>query len=381
MRTNVLSCVCASAVAVVSARAQTVLTVGPGGFPSIPAALAVASPGAIVAIAPGTYPAFACRVGVTLRPTGPGAVVIDLVSGNPFPPIGTSMQFAAPAGQTIHVVGLAFLLPAAGTFPSAHPEVLVASDAVFEDCTLAASQGFANGSLRVGWGAVAHLQNVTSQGPALRVEGIATASQCAFRGAWSLGLPMAAARIDGRLHASDSVFVGGSSSTQAGGAGVDAFAAGQLFATDCTIQRGAGIGPSCAVVGAGAVGLVRVASNTPACLPAPAPSGLGAQRAGPVVRGGTLAIGYRAEPIVPVGVHLSHAIASVPLPFTTQPWGAPLGGSFEVAFGLTDAGGQATFAFAIPNLAALAGLPVWLHGWSGWAFPLDVAPPVGGLVR
>lgn len=381
MRTIVLSCVCASAVAIAPARAQSVLTVGPGGFPSIPAALAVASPGAIVEIAPGTYPAFSCGVGVTLRPAGPGAVVIDLVSGNPFPPIGTSVQFAAPAGQTIHVVGLAFLLPAAGTFPSAHPEVLVASDAVFEDCTLAASQGFANGSLRVGPAAVVHLQNVTSQGPMLRVSGRATVSQSAFTGSWALGFPLPAAWIEGMLHANHSVFVGGSSSTQAGGAGVETSAAGQLFATDCTIQRGAGSGASCAFLGAGAARLARVASNTPACLPAAATSGLGAQRGGPVVRGGTLAVGYRAEPLAPVGVHLSHAIASTPLPFTTQPWGAPLGGSFEVAFGLTDAGGQATFPFAIPNLAALAGLPVWLHGWSGWTFPLDVAPPVGGLVR
>jgi len=381
MRTIVLSCVCASAVAVAPVCAQAVLTVGPGAFASIPAALAVASPGAVVAIAPGTYPAFACSVGVTLRPTGPGAVVIDLVSGNPFPPVGTPMQFAAPAGQTIHIVGLTFQFPAAGTFASAHPELFVASDAVFEDCTIAASQGFANGSLRVGLGAVVHLQNVTSQGPTLRVEGRATASQCAFTGAWVLGFPLAAAWVTGSLHASHSVFLGGSSSTQAGGAGVDVSAAGQLFATDGTIERGAGIGASCAVGGAGVARLVRIASNTPACLPAPAPSGLGAQRAGPVVRGGTFAVGYRAGPIVPVGVHLSHAIASTPLPFTSQPWGAPLGGSFEVAFGLTDASGQATFAFAIPNLAALVGLPVWLHGWSGWAFPLEVAPPVGGLVR
>lgn len=370
-----------AAVLVAPAAAQAVLTVGPGGFPTIPSALAVAQPGAIVEIAPGTYPAFSCNVGVTLRASSPGAVVIDLVSGNPFPPIGTSVQFAAPAGQTIHVVGLAFLLPAAGTFATTHPELFVASDAVFEDCTLAASGGFANGSLRVASGGVVHLQHVTSHGPLLVVDGRATASQCAFTGAWVLGFPMAAAWVSGLLHASNSQFVGGASSYMSGGAGVDVGAPGRLFATDCTIQRGAGNGPSCAVAGTGAVRLVRVASNSPACLPAPAASGLGARRAGPVVRGGTFAVDYRAEPLVPLGVHLSHALASVPLPFTTQPWGAPLGGSFEVAFGLTDAGGQASFGFAIPNLPALAGLPVWLHGWSGWTFPLDVAPPVGGLVR
>ncbi|MFN9707097.1 MAG: hypothetical protein ACK595_20070 [Planctomycetota bacterium] len=373
-----------AAVLVASAAAQTVLTVGPGGFPTISSALAVAQPGAIVEIAPGQYPAFSCNVGVTLRASNPGTVNIDLVTGGPHPSTGLSVQFAAPAGQTIHVVGLRFMLPAVGTQFSPQPELFVGSDAVFEDCTLYAvsPNGFANGSLRVGSAAVVHLQNVTSQGPLLLVEGRATASQCAFTGALSFTFAAATAVIYGTLHASNSVFVGGSSNYTGGREAVYVDATGQLFATDCTIQHGTILPVSaCAVVNYGMARLVRVASNTPACLPAPAASGLGARRAGPVVRGGTFAVDYRTEPFVPLGVHLSHALASVPLPFTTQPWGAPLGGSFEVAFGLTNAGGQASFGFAIPNIPALAGLPVWLHGWSGWTFPLDVAPPVGGLVR
>jgi hypothetical protein len=378
-RAPVLSCLLAVGVAALPA--QTVLTVGPGGFPTIPAALAAAVPGAIVEIAPGVYPAFDCSVGVTLRAISPGTVVVDLAA-NPFPPgAGTPMQFAAPAGQTIHVVGLTFSLPAASFTSDWNPQVALLSDAVMEDCTLTGQQANAKGSLRVGPGAVVHLQNVTTQGPMLRVEGLATAVQCSFAGPWVLGFTSSAVWLAGRLHASDCSFTGGSSSTQAAGAGIDVAAAGELFAVDCAVQRGFGPGAACAIAGSGTVRIARVASNSPACLPTAAASGLGVQRSGPVVRGAPFAVSFRGGPLFPVGVHLSHAVASVPLPFTAQPWGAPLGASFEVAFGLTDVAGQLPLTFAIPNSPVFVGLPVWLHGWSGWTFPLDVAPPVGGLVR
>lgn len=361
--------------------AQTVLTVGPGGYPTIPAALAAAVPGAIVDILPGVYPAFDCNVGVTLRAASSGTVVIDL-DANPLPPgAGTPMQFAAPAGQTIHIVGLTFSFPAASFALDWNPQFALLSDAVMEACTLTSWQANAKGSLRIGQGAVVHLQNVTMQGPVLRVEGFATAVQCSVAGPSVPGFTSAAVRLAGRLHASDCAFTGGSSGTQFAGAGIDVAAGGELFAVDCSIQTGFGLGAACAIAGGGTVRIARIASNSTACLPTAAASALGAQRSGPVVRGAPFAVSYRGSPLVPVGVHLSHAVASVPLPFTAQPWGAPLGASFEVAFGLTDVAGQLPLAFTIPNNPVFVGLPVWLHGWSGWTFPLDVAPPVGGLVR
>ena len=96
LRTLFLPAVAAS-LAIAAPRAQTIWNVGPGGLPSIPAALVVASPGDIVDISPGTYPAFDCSIGVTLRAV-PGTVAIDMLS--PVIGPGVSMLWSAPAGQT-----------------------------------------------------------------------------------------------------------------------------------------------------------------------------------------------------------------------------------------------------------------------------------------
>lgn len=165
----IVLCCCAAAAAV---RAQAVLTVGPGGFPTIPAALAVANPGDLVDIAAGTYPAFDCGVGVTLRATAPGSVQFDLARGF-LPGTGVSMQFAAPPGQTLHVVGVRFLFPEASpTIPDVQPQLVLGSTAVLEDCTLTSALGNAKGSLRIGPAAGVHLQNPAFSGLPIWLHGL-----------------------------------------------------------------------------------------------------------------------------------------------------------------------------------------------------------------
>jgi hypothetical protein len=364
-----------------SVSAQSVLPVGPGGFPSIPAALAVAHPGDILDLAAGTYPAFDCSVGVTLRAVVPGSVQFDL-SGGFLPGAGGSMQFAAPAGQSIQVVGVRFSFPdASPTVPALQPQLALGSATVLEDCTLSSASGNARGSLLVGPAAVVHLQNVVSRGPVLLVDGRATAVQCDLRGPSLLGFTPSAVLVTGSLHASHSVLVGGASSLQPGGPGLHVEGAGRAWLTDCSIERGVGIGTACAVAGAGAIELARCTTNTPVCVPAAVAAGLGVQRSTPVVGGGSFVVAYRTEPSAPIGVHVSFALASTSLPFAAQPWGAPLGGSFDVGFALADGVGGATFSFVLPPSPVFRGLPLWLHGWSGWSLPLQIAPPAGGLLR
>jgi hypothetical protein len=367
--------------AVAAPRAQAIWNVGPGGFPTIPAALAVANPGDFIDLAPGTYAAFDCSIGVTFRAQVPGSVECNLDIGF-LPGTGVSTQWNAPPGQTIHAVGVRLRFPAASpTVPSVQPQLSLGGNVVLEECTLTSLNDNAKGSVQVGPAAVVHLQNVVARGPVLVVDGRATAVQCDLRGPLLMGFTQPAVWVQGSLHASHCVLVGGSSSLQAGGAGLRVETNGKAWLTDCTVQRGDGLGASCAVAGGGAIQLARCTTNTPACLPAPATAGLGVQRLSPVVGGATFAIAYRSDPLFPVGVHLSFGLVSVPLPFAVQPWGAPLGGSFEVAFGMTDALGDLTLPFAIPANPVFTGLPLWFHGVSGLTLPLQVAPAVGGRVR
>jgi hypothetical protein len=358
-----------------------VLTVGPGGFATIPAALAVANPGDFLDLAPGTYPAFDCGIGVTFRAAVPGSVQFNLALGF-LPGTGVSMQFNAPPGQTIHVVGVTFLFPEASpTVPTVLPQLELGSAAILEECTLTSVLGNAKGSLRVGPDAVVHLQHVVTRGPELVVAGRATAVQCDLRGPTLFGFTLPAVFVQGSWHASNCLLTGGSSSLQPGGPGLHVESPGEAWLTDSRVERGTGIGVACAIAGAGAIQLARCTTNTPGCIPAPASAGLGTQRLSPVVGGATFAVAYRSNPLDAVGVHVSFGLASVPLPFAVQPWGAPLGGSVEVGFALTDALGDATFAFALPANPSFQGVPLWLHGWSGWSFPLQVAPRVGGVLR
>lgn len=292
------------------------------------------------------------------------------------------MVWSAPAGQTIHAVGLRFVCPEASpTVPSVEPRLDLVSAAVLEDCVMTSELGNAKGSLRVGPAAVVHLQNVTLHGPVLMVEGRTTAVQCDLRGAALLGFTLPQVLVQGSLHASACVFTGASSSIQSPGPGLSVLAPGQAYVTDSRIDVGAGLGGTCAIGGTGIVQLARCTTNTPGCGPAAVPTGLGVQRMAAVIGGTSVPIAYRSEPVTPVGVEVSFALDSVSLPFAVQPWNAPLGGSFQVAFGVTDTLGNLTFPFSLPANPAFRGLPIWFHGWSGWNVPLELAPAVGGLLR
>ncbi|MCC7066523.1 MAG: hypothetical protein IT456_27265 [Planctomycetes bacterium] len=373
-----------TALATSLATAQSTLLVGPGGYPDVTAALAAAAPGDEIEVAAGSYPAFQCAIGVTIRAAVPGTVTIVL-DGGVFAPNGYPMQFSAPAGQSVRLVGLRFGMPSGSLIASGLPEITFACAIALEDCEfndLAGGPSRGRGLLRVSNGAFSHWQNVRVAGPGVLVEGKLTAVQSELVGTFSLGLTNDAMRVVGTLLASHGSFVGGTSSTQPAGAGILVHAGARVWLTDCTIDRGASFSNACSLVDLGGqIDLTRCTSAvTPACLPVGSGAGLGVQRSGPIAQGLPFSIDYRTGPGVPVAVLASFQLADVVLPGLLQPWAAPQS-AFNAAFGFANAQGDLTFSFTLPAVPSFQGLPLWFHGVGGVSLPLQVAAPVGGLVR
>ena len=373
----------ASALATSLVTAQSTLQVGPGGYPDVTAALAAAVPGDVIEIAAGTYPAFQCSIGVTIRAAVPGTVTIVL-DGSILVPNGFPMLFRAPAGQSVRVVGLRFGMPSSFS-PSAQPEITFACPVALEDCVFEQLSGGplqGCGMLRINSGTFSHWQNVRVSGPGVLVDGKLTAVQCETRGMWLLGFTNNSVWVRGSLLASNCSFLGGSSGYNDGRAGIVVDLAARAWLSDCTIDRGTGAGVECSLVDLGGqVDLTRCTSaTTPACLPVGSGAGLGVQRSGPITRVAPFSIDYRTNPGFPVAVLASFDLADAVLPELVQPWAAPQA-AFSVAFGFANAQGDFSLSFTLPPAPSLQGLPLWFHGVGGGSFPLQVAPPVGGLVR
>lgn len=367
------------------ATAQSLLLVGPvATYPDVGAALAAATPGDVIEIAAGTYPAFQCAIGVTIRAAVPGTVLINL-DGGVFAPNGFPMQFTAPAGQSVRVVGLRFGMPSSSLVAMSMPVVTFACPNALEDCefdNFGGNSGNGRGLLRIPNGAFAHWQNVRVAGPGVFVEGKLTAVQCDLRGGASFGITNDALVVAGTLLASNCSFLGGFSSTQTSGAGIRVGAAARVWLSDCSIDRGAGFGAVCPLENLGGlVDLTRCTSVTPGCLPTGSGAGLGVQRSGPVTQGASFSISYHTTPGSPIGLLASFELADVVVPGLVQPAAAPLTATLNAGFGFADTQGVLTFSFTIPASPSFRGLPLWLHGLGGVSFPLQVAPPVGGLVR
>ncbi len=90
MRT--LAAACLTTVTAVGLPSQTTHLVGPGGFPTIDAAIAAAAPGDIVLVQAGAYGSLAVDKGLVIR--GLGAVYVQTL---------TPLTWHVPAGQVLEV--------------------------------------------------------------------------------------------------------------------------------------------------------------------------------------------------------------------------------------------------------------------------------------
>lgn len=395
---------CLLAVITVGAPSQTNHLVGPGGLPQIRDALAVASPGDLIRVQPGTYAHFEAYLGVTIRALQPGTVSVSLQAPFvPVPPCTTSAcaasvatVLAPPLGQTLHLVDIDFVgnslpLGSGGLLTAFHHVKVLTGRVTLDGCAIAAERVAA---LQVD-GATLHLQDCTigASGPLPRGGGMTatnatvTAVDCRFFGADGTftAPPLPGIRLrTSRCHASRIVTVGGGGVGTSFGAGIglDVDATSQVWISDSTLQGGA---EACAVAGLGTgVRLDRctLISNRTNCASAvPSDFLLGAERLGPILMGATFTLRYRTEPNGFVVVFAGPELATVDFaPVLEQPSWLADPGSFAATLVFADAAGLAVASWPIP-FGPFADVTLWLKGISGLTLPLQVSPVAGGVVR
>ena len=372
--------------------AQTQWSVGPGGYAQIRDVMDLVGPGDTVVVAPGTYHPFRCVDGITLRAATPGTVTVAFSLLSLPPSCGCTClsfqgpaEFAVPAGQTAHVVGVSF----AGYYSmtpclSALEQRLVVSSGrvTFDTCTI---------DRLIVQNAAAHLQDCTLVsaylGPGLLANGAdvtVLGGSIAGNQAGSFSTVSASPgllSINSRVHASGVVITGGAASaTLAGAPGIQANG-GSLWLSDATVTAGGG----CAVNAGGTVRIDRSTLNGSGTGCAVSPTGaplLGIDRAGPIVTGQVFQVTVASEPGALVLVYGSTRLGAPLLPpVVEQPvWIDPTT-LFLADVALAAASGQTTFAYPVPGVAALVGAQFWLQGVGGTSFPLQTSPTVGGIVR
>ncbi|MBL8755144.1 MAG: hypothetical protein JNK15_17705 [Planctomycetes bacterium] len=384
-----ISCLLALASAV---SAQTTHLVGPGGFAQIRDALAIAAPGDVLDVQPGTYAHFSATVGVTIRAQVPGTVLVEFdpsltspgCASNPACALAEGpTRLAPPAGQVVHCIGLEFRPTVAGW--ARHRVVVGSGTATFDQCTLRTSELDA---LRVE-NARVHLQSCTvgsfgtgSGGCAISATSAAlTAVDCAFTGAASASIPGPAVRLR-------TAQLQGNRVTLTGGAqlfGGPAAAALDLDATSAAWLGDAHLLSSntgCAIVGGGGGWLARttISPGLPTCGSLPFGTLVGIDSGTPLLAGAPFAVAFRGAPNQIVAVFASAGLGHLPLPgLTDQPLTLDLGSTWLAAAVLTDALGNAAVQWTLP--AGAGGLPLFVLGAALQPNTLGLSPPLGGVVR
>ncbi|MBL9078179.1 MAG: hypothetical protein JNL08_11785 [Planctomycetes bacterium] len=380
--------------------AQTTHLVGPGGFAQIRDAIAVAAPGDVITVAAGTYAHFVADKALTIRALAPGSVHIAFdpsvesaaCLANPFCAVGVGVsRFQPPAGQAVHVAGLAFdgTTQTIGIATIRHRVVVTSGTATFDTCTMHAYDSVA---LTID-AAQVHLQNCVVGGQGLlTAHGVDAnganliAVDSTLGGSQTAGfaLPGDAVRLtNSTLKASGCTLVGGSNFFGGvGGAALRCDAASRVWISDSTVTGG---GTTCAVVGTPAVG--HIARSTaapvgPACgtlLPAPV---VGVERPAPIQNGSTFTVHVHTEPGMLVAIHGSPRLAQIEVPGVfAQPIALDLTAFFLAGVYVSDANGDVTASWNMPA-GQYVDETVWLEA-SAWGPtpPVLVAPVIGGVIR
>jgi hypothetical protein len=340
--------------------AQSTLTVGPAGFPTVQAAIDAASAGDEIVVQPGSYASFTTSKGVTIRAEVPGTV--DIAGG------GFFALITAPPSEPMRLQGLRL-----GSYNMLNGRITI------EDCS------FTSAGVVLGLSfATAHLERVTIDGQPFLIgaqaalvvnDSVVTMNDCTITpepgGPGSSGTP----GIDvnnATLLASNSTISGALGPTALPALQLDALSTARL--TDCTIVAGAN---SCGVVGGD---VVCSRCTLPASCALPTTTLLGARANGNVVRGQTYSVTFTGAPNEFLLVFGSNEIDATVAATLQQPFLLDEVGCFPAAALLTDANGAATLDVPVPNMLVPPGIGVYLQGVSGSAFPLLTSPLVGGVI-
>ncbi|HEX5052201.1 MAG TPA: hypothetical protein VFZ65_10545 [Planctomycetota bacterium] len=374
---NIRALLCLLSAVGVEIPAQTVHVVSPGGpLPEITSALAIATPGDIIHVLPGTYTPFSVTIGCTIRALSPGVHVTASMGPNPVNPVTIS----PPTGQVVHLDGLAFAfgtnLPGDGvlitggrvtldecSFYSSYDTPLVISnaDVHMQGCT-AVPPTFGFHAMRGNNARITAIDSTFSDGggfvfhyfPSTAIDLISTtlhAAGCTIRAAIGPGNPPVAA-------------------LQAAG--------GNVWLSDCTVV---GI-LTCPIVATSVlVDRCVLQPTLPSC-PTPASGGLlGVSRSQPLQNGAPFSLVYRTIPNGYAAVFASQELASLTIPglHAQTQWLGP--GVINLGVVLADSSGDATATWMIPAGAWLVDQPLWFQGLTGFALPLQLSPVAGGLIR
>ncbi|MBX3465254.1 MAG: hypothetical protein KF830_18960 [Planctomycetes bacterium] len=363
---------------------QTTHVVGPGALPQINAALAVAAPGDVVLVMPGTYEPFTVTGPVTIRAAAPGTVLVNVASGGPSVLWSSTVTLAS--SQAVHLVDLTIrvLSISGGT-------------TTLDGCTVTGYQFWGLTAVTVQAGTV-HLQGCALNGSVGSFGGGAglvagnatvTAIDSTFAGA-NVGSPLDGPGAGVAISLQGSQFHGSRVTGQGGAGGAFAYpprAALQatnstVWISDSTLTGGTAPG------GIQACPLLATSGRFERCTLVPAspcsvgiPGGplLAVHRVAPMHSPGLLALEFQTDANGFVAVYVSTALGRLMLPGLEQPIFLDPANVFPLAFLLADPVGHAAGSWNIP--AGLVDATFWFQGVSGPTFPLQLSPVVGGVVR
>jgi hypothetical protein len=391
--------------------AQTVHTVGPGGFATIQAAINAAANGDVVVIQSGSYAAFTLAKDLTLT-AAPGATV-DVAPATIFglnvtmlqPPTSArlagmrfrTVQFPVTLCQTQVLGGTVHFADCA--FESSNNQLIPTAALLVQNARLAMQR-----CVVIGGGLAAIGQGSSSGCDGMTIANAEIAAvDCLFFGgnlnwdftgrgghgvlvdnsdvqfancfasggdnaAWNPAWPPG----DGvhvsstsRVWIADSELRGGNGHTNAGGSGLANLGFIAALQARSTFVGGAGAPPGAPVVGP--------LANAPL---------LGLDGATPAITlGSTWPVRYRAAPSTPVLVLWSDQLAASTQSLVSEPVWLPAANFAVAGAGVTDANGVAAFAFAVPSATSLLHATCFVQAFAGLAQPLEAAPPVGGTIR
>ena len=343
---------------------QATLTVGPGGYIDVNAAIAAANPGDTIVVLPGTYPAFLMSKGVLIRPAVPGTVTFAVL----FPVVGAQV----PAGQTGHLVGLQL------------PGVLVSGGRLsIIDCTIAPGRlSVMSGALVVVEGTTIAVFGVFNAAAIYADQSEIVTTDCVLTGSGASTIPPinATPAIDlysSRLHGSRLVLQAGPSlSGPPGAPALRADVASTVWLSDSTLT---GDPSSCAIQATN--GRHDRCLLTPNCSTLPAGFVLGVHRPQPLQNGSVFTVDFTLQPGMAVGICAAGTFAPQMYSELEQSLLLPVATAFALTTVVADAQGIATAAWLVPAGPQFLDRTLWIQGFSGFALPLQASPLTGGVVR
>jgi len=389
-----LAALCLVSVGTVGLPSQTTHLVGPGGLPQIRDALAIASAGDTILVQPGTYAHFRCAIGVTIRAATPGSVTIAFQSVVESPacladPLCRSLlgptEFALPAGQTAHVVGLDFAPTVDAVYASRHRVGVTSGRTTFDQCNIAAN---GQAALIVNHAAV-HLQGCTVSNLGAGYSALwALYSDVSASGCTVTGGDNVFALAPHAVDLSSTRFVGSHLDLRGGNVqfGQDGSAVyadnSEVWIADSALTSQPGTCPVVAVFSTGRIAR-SVQTGSTACGPGlPGGNVVGVERLAPLQNGTTFSMHIRTEPNQLVAVHASNSLGTTPVPgLFEQPVSLDLTAFWLAGLFLADANGDVTASWNMPA-GMFLGEPLWLETITVEpVFPWQAGPVVGGVIR